>query len=200
MDDETFKGITQAEVEIMIKDQLDKHEHLIRELGCQSKTGCVAGKKHFQEHELKWSSDIYNLKTFHADQDTENKKTSSKLSEIANVFHDVVKDLSHLLKSFARMEDDIDSYKIEQKKDQDTKWKDQNKRINLYELRFWAMVAIIVAASLASVWRINTSVSNVNKVDLINQKSTEAFFALTISELTGKPVNEIIEKHKGVTK
>jgi len=196
MDKQQPQGLTHYEVDKMIREQLDKHDHLIREMGCQSKHGCLAGKKHFQEHELKWSSDLMNLKLFQEDQEQENKLISRKLSETANVFHDVVKDLSHLLNSSTKLEKKLDKYKIEMESDNQIQRKDQNKRIDVYELRFWLMVIVVVGACLTAVMKINTSVTKVNQGDLLNQKRTETMLTLLLSELSGKPVDEIITKLK----
>lgn len=188
-----FQGLSKHEVNAMIKDQLDKNEALRREMGCQSKHGCLAGKAHFKEHELKWSSDIYNLKAFQEEQESENKVVIRKMSEASTMLHDVVKDLSHVLNNHKRLDNDLTLFKKDHKEEQELKWQEQNKRINKHENRFWWMVGIVVAASLMAIWRVNTSVSN---GDLINQNRTETFFALTLSELSGKPVNEILERHR----
>lgn len=120
--------MNQQEVNVLIQSEMNMLEERLKSLGCNTEIGCLAGKKHFQEHADKWASDIHNLKSYTKENDKENKVVRQKLSEVTIMLHDVIKDLSNLLKNYSSVE----------------------KRVDRFDVKLWGVVVIILTLCIGT--------------------------------------------------
>lgn len=200
-------GLDRGEVQDIVNNILPKMELLVDKkieklestrndgIGCQSPLGCIAGKRHFQWHKDKLNSDIEDFIGFKAEQEKENREMGGKLSSIAGHMEVVAINMSNISESFVDIKKEFKEHKIGIKKDIEKEWVAKEKRIDIYEGRFWWMVGILVGASLTAVWRIDAAVSKGLLIEKESRRSAETFFALTVAEITNQTVDEVIKKH-----
>ena len=152
-------------VHTIVEKEIQKLEETRNVMGCQTSIGCVAGKNHAKEHELKWSSDLNDCKGFKEIQEKENKIVGRKMSELTIMMHSVVSDMRSVANEFKEIKNSFTEYKKENASEQEKEWKERDKRIDKYEFRFWAMVIIIVGTALTAMWKIDVSVNELSKVN-----------------------------------
>ncbi len=168
--------MNQAEVSAIVREVMEKWRDQINALGCPTEVGCVAGKRHFQEHADKWASDIEDFKNYIKDNNAENKETTSKLSAMTIMLHDAIGELGATLKQ-------VGDLKVAFEK---------------YDGKLWAIVMIILGLAVGTIWasyNVSASVKQINSVDIKNQTSTETYMAILVEQLSGKPIDAVVKEH-----
>lgn len=154
-------GLSQSEVSNLITLEIEKHKEKINSLGCNTEIGCMAGKKHFQMHEDKLTSDIFNLKTGVTKLMGDSQRSEVQAAEMLVSFKDAVDQFREAIKEV-------------------------NEKIKLTDARIWGVFTGILLLVIATIWanyNIAHSVSKINSVDISNQANTEKFFQLIIEQL-----------------
>jgi len=191
-------GLSSAEVTALINDsiqQLDSKIDRMIALGCNSEAGCRAGKKHFQEHQDKWASDINNLKENRKAQEKENKDVSKKLSEVVIMFHDTIRDLSGVLKNVQELKNDLTEVKEKTIPECEER---SERRIKIIDARLWGLLVIFLGALLGILWNgvaVKNTVGKINSVDVKNQERTETWLKLMAGYVSGKPPEEVQKEY-----
>jgi hypothetical protein len=180
-------GMTQLEVTRLIQDEMIKYNEKLRSLGCGSEVGSMAMKSHIQYHGDKLDSDIINLKNFREKQMQANEENTKKFTAIVTQFHDIIENFTKILKG----QIDLEKKLIDEGKDREKgdRWNDA---------KIWGVAILFVGLAIGSIWMVNKSVSQVNKVDVDNQANTETYLAILVQQLDGgkRSIADIVNEHK----
>lgn len=206
-----------AEFEEIADKKAKQLENKFKANGCGTEVGCFFGKKHVQMHGDKLDSDINNLKEYQKRQEKENRDVTKKLSEAIMSFHEVLGDLSSLLKKVnvlkSEMKDDIvSSEKRSTEGIKEAKEIGNNANKGLFRITILMLIAALGWAGAAAGFlisnlseksekeKVSENVAKINSVDIANQKSLEVYLATLTAHLSGKPVAEVIAEHEKLFK
>jgi len=162
-------GLTQADVEIIIRQEMDKLQSHFKSLGCGSEVGCPMGKRHFQEHADKWSSDINDSKEYMKTNDEANRVTAGKLEIASSLLHEACADIKNMLQTFSLI-----------KGDHEKRMDRLDSKLFSLDLKFWGVMVLLVSLAITAFWKgseftssLSSSVKTINSVDRANQMRTE---------------------------